>query len=47
MVTLRYQLEVSSKTAPSLDVNFRWIRRFRVDGRQSFPDRDLAYARRF
>lgn len=33
MVTLRYQLEVSSKTAPSQDVNFGWIRRFRVDGR--------------
>ena len=32
MVTLRYQLEVSSKTAPSLDVNFGRIRRFRVDG---------------
>jgi hypothetical protein len=32
MVTLRYQLEVSSKIAPSQDVNFGWIRRFRVDG---------------
>jgi hypothetical protein len=37
MVTLRYQLEVSSKTAPSLDVNFGWIRRFRVDGGQTGP----------
>jgi hypothetical protein len=39
MVPLRYQLEVSSKTAPSQDVNFGWIRRFRVDGGLSGQNR--------
>jgi hypothetical protein len=43
MVTLRYQLEVSSKTAPSLDVNFGWIRRFRVDGGQTRNGQTRSY----